>query len=78
MVTTYNQCCAIPLDLSRTTILGLNFFLESKESDHEFWFFGKIRMGEPLAMVFQKPLKTKGFMKEYVILGVIISFLQKN
>jgi hypothetical protein len=33
----------------------------------------KSEWGNHWAMVFQKPLKT---MKEYVILGVIISFLQ--
>jgi hypothetical protein len=36
----------------------------------------KSEWGNHWAMVFQKPLKTNSFMKEYVILGVIISFLQ--
>jgi hypothetical protein len=42
--------------------------------------FGSLEKSEPgshWVMVFQKPLKINSFMKEYVILGVIISFLQK-
>ncbi len=61
MVTTYNQCCAVPLDLLRTTSFGLHSFLESKELDNEFWFFGKIRMGEPLGDGISKTLKNQQF-----------------
>jgi hypothetical protein len=68
VVTTYNQFCAVPLDLLRATSFGLNFFLESKEWDHQFWFFGKIRIREPLGHGISKTFKkTNSFMKEYVI-----------